>query len=68
MHTGAVKEQRVDGSWPTEMGLRCTLMGLERDYQVRILSKQVDQVDELKEVCPCPCHRCHMVKLYISLR
>ena len=24
----------------------------QRDYQVRILSKQVDQVDELKEVCP----------------
>nr|ADN97200.1 group I intron-encoded double motif LAGLIDADG homing endonuclease [Ophiostoma minus] len=38
-----VKEQRVDGSY---MGncfrlpmLRCTLMGLERDYQIRILSK-----------------------------
>ena len=42
-----VKEQRVDGSWCIEPGpknkklmhLRCTLMGFERSYQIRILSK-----------------------------
>ena len=42
----SVKEQRVDGSWcinPVQdkklMHLRCTLVGFERNYQVRILSK-----------------------------
>ncbi len=41
----AVKEQRVDGSWPyrikTGEGLRCTLMGFERNYPVKIPSKQI---------------------------
>jgi hypothetical protein len=41
-----VKEQRVDGSWSIKaitkkMLLRCTLMGFERNYQVKILSKQL---------------------------
>jgi hypothetical protein len=40
-----VKEQRVDGSYcnfrkSKFMQLRCTLMGFERNYQVKILSKQ----------------------------
>jgi hypothetical protein len=37
-----VKEQRVDGNYTGFANypvLRCTLMGLERDYQIRILSK-----------------------------
>ena len=46
-----VKEQRVDGSWflatPAQQrkarSLRCTLMGLERDYQVKIPSKQLNK-------------------------
>ena len=35
-----VKEQRVDGSWCgfSSTHLRCTLMGFEKNYQVRILS------------------------------
>jgi len=45
---GAVKEQRVDGSWyinPVRtnkklMCLRCTLMGFERGYQIKVLSNQ----------------------------
>jgi hypothetical protein len=43
-----VKEQRVDGSYciksaaPT-MQLRCTLMGFERNYQLKIPSKQFTQ-------------------------
>lgn len=52
-----VKEQRVNGScignnslfcifnlleWSM---LRCTLMGLERDYQVKILSNQIKKKD-----------------------
>jgi LAGLIDADG endonuclease len=45
---GAVKEQRVDGSWYINlipkvkrlMCLRCTLMGLERGYQIKVLSNQ----------------------------
>ena len=41
----SVKEQRVDGSWFIKqtkiINLRCTLMGFERDYQVKILSKQL---------------------------
>ena len=42
----SVKEQRVDGSYcikladPT-MQLRCTLMGFERNYQIKIPSKQL---------------------------
>jgi len=34
-----VKEQRVDGSYTNNLVLRCTLMGLERDFQVKTLSK-----------------------------
>ena len=42
----SVKEQRVDGSWcnfflkKKKSHLRCTLMGFERNYQVRILSNK----------------------------
>lgn len=39
-----VKEQRVDGNWflcKTARSLRCTLMGFERSYQIKILSKQL---------------------------
>ena len=43
-----VKEQRVDGSWcsmrsrlRSSRHLRCTLMGFERSYQVKILTKHL---------------------------
>jgi NADH-Ubiquinone oxidoreductase (complex I), chain 5 N-terminus len=41
----SVKEQRVDGSWTIfnnqrKILLRCTLMGFERNYQIKILSNQ----------------------------
>jgi LAGLIDADG DNA endonuclease family protein len=47
-----VKEQRVDGSWYSSLHnndlkktyLRYTLMGFERDYQVRILSNQISKL------------------------
>ena len=37
-----VKEQRVDGSWSnySKLLLRCTLMGCESSYPVKIPSKQ----------------------------
>ena len=40
---GTVKEQRVDGSWQVGSAscLRCTLMGFERNYQVKAPSKQL---------------------------
>ena len=45
----SVKEQRVDGSWclgilakQNPMHLRCTLMGFERNYQVKNPSKQLN--------------------------
>ena len=42
----SVKEQRVDGSyignWLPPV-LRCTLMGFERNYQIRILSNQINK-------------------------
>src|SRR5215469_3560739 len=41
----AVKEQRVDGSWlltPIIRSLRYTLMGFERNYQIKVLSKQLN--------------------------
>ena len=43
----SVKEQRIEGSWfirsilKLNMNLRFILMGLERDYQIKILSKQL---------------------------
>jgi hypothetical protein len=45
----SVKEQRVDGSccicslFISSMQLRCTLMGFERNYQVKIPSKQLNK-------------------------
>ena len=41
-----VKEQRVDGSYLGEIQspkLRCTLMGFERNYQFKVLSKQLNK-------------------------
>jgi len=38
-----VKEQRVDGSWllaKQARSLRCILMGFERNYPIKIPSKQ----------------------------
>jgi len=41
----SVKEQRVDGSWfirnKNPINLRCTLMGFERNYRIKIPSKQL---------------------------
>jgi len=40
----SVKEQRVDGSYfRSNLKLRCTLMGFERNYQIKILSKQLNK-------------------------
>jgi hypothetical protein len=40
----SVKEQRVDGSrWIKPIHLRCTLMGFERNYLAKILSKQINK-------------------------
>jgi hypothetical protein len=43
--SGIVKEQRVNGSWRgvNTPRLRYTLMGFERNYQVKILSKQINK-------------------------
>ena len=39
-----VKEQRVDGNWCKQpLHLRCTLMDFERNYQIKILSKQLNK-------------------------
>jgi hypothetical protein len=39
----SVKEQRVDGNrWIRPIHLRCTLMGCENSYQIKILSKQLN--------------------------
>ena len=45
----SVKEQRVDGSYCIKakskiMQLRCTLMGFERNYQIKYPSKQLGAV------------------------
>lgn len=41
-----VKEQRVDGSWSnySKLLLRCTLMGCESSYPVKIPSKQLNRL------------------------
>ncbi len=49
---GTVKEQRVDGSYCIRaksklMQLRCTLMGFERNYQIKIPSKQLQYFSTL---------------------
>jgi hypothetical protein len=42
----SVKEQRVDGSLCSSIKyIRCTLMGIERNYQVNILSKQLKKLN-----------------------
>ena len=43
----AVKEQRVDGSWlfndlANPGSLRCTLMDFERNYRIKVPSKQIN--------------------------
>ena len=53
---GSVKEQRVDGSWSiktkfSKMLLRYTLMGFERNYLVKIPSKQLN----IKKFSSLPC-------------
>ena len=55
-NTTAVKEQRVDGSCFVYRNtkLRCTLMDFERNYQVRILSKQIiNHTFMVQESFPC---------------
>ena len=48
LKSNAVKEQRVDGSWnvlaksKSNTFLRCTLMGFERNYQIKYPSKQLN--------------------------
>jgi hypothetical protein len=48
LNFNSVKEQRVDGSWLLNKlavpirSLRCTLMGFERNYQVKIPTKQLN--------------------------
>jgi hypothetical protein len=45
LQTDSVKEQRVDGSWciaKNKMHLRCTLMGFERNYPVKIPSNHLN--------------------------
>jgi len=40
-----VKEQRVDGSYVNnKLALRYTLTGFERNYQIKILSNQINQI------------------------
>ena len=40
-----VKEQRVDGNrYKGYTPIRCTLMGFERNYQIKILSNQINKV------------------------
>ena len=44
----SVKEQRVDGSYfGCYPKLRCTLMGFERNYQVKIPSNQFNKIKKL---------------------
>lgn len=46
--SSTVKEQRVDGSWSNSLShslLRCTLMGFERNYQIKVLSKQLNKTN-----------------------
>ena len=48
LNTNIVKEQRVDGSYCLNLQLRqlrCTLMGFERNYQVRIPSNQLNKLN-----------------------
>ena len=47
---GTVKEQRVDGSWLLKLAviirsLRYTLMGFERNCQIKVLSKQFNKTN-----------------------
>jgi len=49
----SVKEQRVDGSWCKKpLHLRCTLMGFERNYQIKILSSPLQLRKNLSTLKP----------------
>ena len=52
----SVKEQRVDGSWLLKLAvlirsLRYTLMGFERNYQIKVLSKQLNKTNFCTSAC-----------------
>ena len=57
LYNSKVKEQRVDGSYfgPNPQ-LRCTLMGFERNYQVKILSKQINKVRSYNSLAVNPAY------------
>jgi hypothetical protein len=50
--TTTVKEQRVDGSWHNNgvMCLRCILMDFERNYQIKVLSNQINKQSRFGQV------------------
>ncbi len=58
LENAIVKEQRVDGSWHVAGAscLRCTLTGSERNYQIKILSKQITGVIILLLFSPAAGH------------
>ena len=62
--SNTVKEQRVDGSWSnyllSDSLLRCTLMGFERNYQVKVPSNQLNKTNNF---CTSACAQVQFTKL-----
>jgi hypothetical protein len=58
----SVKEQRVDGSWHGFVSpcLRCTLMGFERNYQVKIPSNQINKYRSYSSIAVQQCSTQHL--------
>nr|YP_007374927.1 hypothetical protein PRA_mt0123 [Phlebia radiata]CCE89216.1 hypothetical protein PRA_mt0123 [Phlebia radiata] len=61
LFNSTVKEQRVDGSYciqtkSSKMQLRCTLMGFERNYQIKVLSKQLKHLFLYQRLCAITIH------------
>ena len=61
LFNSTVKEQRVDGSYciktkSSKMQLRCILMGFERNYQIKVLSKQLKHLFLYQRLCAITIH------------
>ena len=62
----SVKEQRVDGRWCTHlMHLRCTLMGFETNYPVKIPSNQVLKIRHYSSIT-IPGQSCELNPLFVT--
>ena len=65
----SVKEQRVDGSWflvKTSKSLRYTLKGFERNYQIKVLSKQFNRLNCFSSCASVPVQKFNLNPWFVT--